>query len=101
MKSEPRGSLPSQENGRTIPDRRPGAGQQVLVAQRENTSAYYQSYFQVAGSPSMQTTDQTDLHFLIRAAPNRSDRSLALAASFKNGPTPKISCMVRKSEECV
>jgi ABC-type antimicrobial peptide transport system permease subunit len=38
----------------------------------ENTSAYYQSYFQVAGSPSMQTTDQTDLHFLIRAARSAS-----------------------------
>jgi predicted permease len=34
----------------------------------ENTNAYYQSYFQVAGSPSTQTTDQSDLHFLIRAS---------------------------------
>ena len=32
---------------------------------------------------------------------NRSDRSLALAASFKKGATPKMSCIVRKSEECV
>ena len=38
----------------------------------ENTSAYYQSYFQVADSPSLQTTDQTDLHFLIRAARSAS-----------------------------
>lgn len=32
---------------------------------------------------------------------NRSERSSALAASASSGPTPKISCMVRKSEECV
>src|SRR5262249_28114320 len=32
---------------------------------------------------------------------NRSDRSPAFAASPRNGPTWKIACMVRKSEECV
>ena len=32
---------------------------------------------------------------------NRSERSLALTASPRSGPTRKISCIVRKSEECV
>jgi len=32
-------------------------------------------------------------------ATNRSDRSLALQASPRHGPTPKISCMVSRSEE--
>jgi predicted permease len=34
----------------------------------ENINAYYQSYSQIEGSPSAQTTDQSDLHFLIRAS---------------------------------
>jgi hypothetical protein len=39
--------------------------------------------------------------FGIAPGSNRSDKSLALAASARNGPTWKISCMVRRSEECV
>jgi putative ABC transport system permease protein len=34
----------------------------------KNIKAYYQSYSQIAGSPSTLTTDQSDLHFLIRAS---------------------------------
>ena len=32
---------------------------------------------------------------------NKSERSIAFTASPRNGPTWKISCMVRRSEECV
>lgn len=37
----------------------------------------------------------------IAPGPNKSDRSTALAASPKKGPTRKISCIVAKSDECV
>ena len=37
----------------------------------------------------------------IAPGPNRSDRSSPFTASARNGPTRKISCIVRKSEECV
>lgn len=33
----------------------------------DDTNAFYESYSQVAGAPSTQITDQSDLHFLIRA----------------------------------
>jgi predicted permease len=57
---------------------RPRVGERLLIVGlardskysslgEENTNAYYQSYPQVAASPSMQITDQPDLHFLIRA----------------------------------
>jgi hypothetical protein len=39
--------------------------------------------------------------FGIAPGPNRSDRSFELAESPRNVPTPKISSMVRRSEECV
>ena len=40
--------------------------------------------------------------FGMAPGPNKSERSVAFAASFRNGSSnPKICCMVRRSEECV